>query len=247
VKEGGLVLLTVDLEPFSRRLWRMAEGVEVESAEDHGTLDDLLGELASNGLDVVHSETRDWLPAARVGLAFIVASPRRGGRLPGVASVPREATGRAISATRGLVRGRSAWSVRLRTRLRLNPLFDAGWYVARYPDVGPRWRAQVHFRRHGVRENRNPNELFDTKWYLERYPESRTRAGNPLDDYVLNGVALGLDPGPSFSTQGYLARYPDIASSGINPLLHYLQHGRAEGREPVTSRTATAADRGPEN
>ena len=65
-----------------------------------------------------------------------------------------------------------------------NPLFDAEWYVGRYPDVHRRGLdPERHYRRHGVAEGRDPNAYFDTNWYLSRYPDtlgSRLKSARPL-------------------------------------------------------------------
>ncbi|MEO8135897.1 MAG: hypothetical protein ABI831_18210, partial [Betaproteobacteria bacterium] len=73
---GGVLLLTVDLEPMSRTLWRFREGVEVEPEEQHGTLDDLLAELDGAGFAIRTARVIDWLPMTRVGVALIAAGPR---------------------------------------------------------------------------------------------------------------------------------------------------------------------------
>lgn len=127
---------------------------------------------------------------------------------------------------------------RARTAVRRSPLLDARWYASRYLNSRSAAKGLVHYRRHGIHEHRQPNEFFDPAWYLRRYPEAGSRCGNPVDDYLVNGVALGLDPGPRFSTTDYLERYPDVAASGLNPLVHYLRFGRAEGRVAAPSTIA---------
>jgi len=80
LRSGGSLLLTVDLRPLSRDLWRWSEGSEVEDAALHGTLDDVLDELAGAGFAVEETEVIDWLPASRVGIAFIAARRVMGSR-----------------------------------------------------------------------------------------------------------------------------------------------------------------------
>jgi hypothetical protein len=115
-----------------------------------------------------------------------------------------------------------------------NPLFDAPWYLERYPDVratgfGP----ESHYRRHGAREGRDPNPFFDTGWYLERNPDVAQGRLNPLDHYLLFGAAEGRDPSRRFDTAWYLSTNPDVAESGADPLMHFLRHGMGEGRQPL--------------
>ena len=128
-----------------------------------------------------------------------------------------------------------------------NPLVDADWYLTRYPDVGQQGADPArHYRRHGVKEARDPNAFFDTRWYLARNPDVAASGMDPLDHYYLYGAADGRDPSPRFDTDWYLAQNPDVRASGINPLLHYLRHGAREGRASTARSTAgPAADRQP--
>ena len=112
-----------------------------------------------------------------------------------------------------------------------NPLFDAQWYLASYPDVPRgRLRAAWHWRRHGWREGRRPNPLFDTPWYLLTYPDVRACGIDPLRHYLCHGWTEGRDPSAHFDGSAYLDRYPDVRAAGIDPLMHYLRHGVSEGR-----------------
>jgi hypothetical protein len=115
-----------------------------------------------------------------------------------------------------------------------NPLFDESWYLEQYPDVREKGlRPEYHYRRHGVREGRNPSRFFDTRWYLEQNRDVGDRGLNPLDHYLLFGSAEGRNPSSRFDGAWYLSTNPDVTASGSNPLLHYLRHGMAEGRRPT--------------
>jgi len=74
LKPGGRLLLTVDLVPFTRALWRWSEDAEVEPAAAHGTIDDLVAELAAAGLVVDELEVIPFLEGSRVGIACIAAT-----------------------------------------------------------------------------------------------------------------------------------------------------------------------------
>ena len=118
-----------------------------------------------------------------------------------------------------------------------NPLFDARWYLGRYPDVrSSKTAPERHYRRHGMAEGRDPNAFFDTSWYLSHYPDVAARGMDPLDHYHLFGAWEGRDPGPLFRTRWYLALNPDVRDAGVDPLLHYLRHGALEGRPPRPAR-----------
>lgn len=122
--------------------------------------------------------------------------------------------------------------------IRRSGLFDAQWYLARYPDVA---RANVdplqHFVVHGRKDKRDPNPNFATAWYLETYPEVANSGLNPVIDYVQGGAEAGRNPNPEFDSLGYLRANADVAEAGMNPLSHYIRFGRSEGRraEPVHS------------
>nr|WP_249812424.1 MULTISPECIES: glycosyltransferase [unclassified Bradyrhizobium] len=119
--------------------------------------------------------------------------------------------------------------------IRRSQLFDADWYLRKYPDVtAAQLDPLTHYIEFGAREGRDPNPLFDTDWYLSYYPDVAAAGANPLAHYEEYGSRLheGRDPHPSFSTLYYFAQNPDVAAAGLNPLLHYLREGRAAGRLP---------------
>ncbi len=114
-----------------------------------------------------------------------------------------------------------------------NPLFDDAWYRRTYPDVHvPLGRREVHYRRHGVREGRDPNPVFRTAWYLHANPDVAQSGLNPLDHYLVYGAAEGRDPGPTFSTRAYLKAHPELGSDGRNPLARYLAEGMPGRTQP---------------
>ena len=58
-------------------------------------------------------------------------------------------------------------------------LFDAGWYRARYPDVGLLGAdPAAHFLAHGRLLERSPGPRFDSRFYLAHYTDVGQR--NPL-------------------------------------------------------------------
>lgn len=112
-------------------------------------------------------------------------------------------------------------------------VFDAAWYLARYPDVGTTdLEPVVHFLRHGADEGRWPNPYFDPAWYLTAYPDVLAAAMNPLLHYVRHGDQESRRPGPYFDPTWYRAAHglpPDVAA-----LRHFLTTG-------VSSRLAPCA------
>lgn len=77
-------------------------------------------------------------------------------------------------------------------------LFDAGWYLDKYPDVAsePLPPAQ-HYLAYGAGEGRDPSEQFSTKWYLSKNKDVAQSGMNPLLHYLLYGKEEGRKPGPN--------------------------------------------------
>jgi chromosome segregation ATPase len=141
-----------------------------------------------------------------------------------IAAIKRSRTWRMGAPLRAIGRGLSRLSGARLARKHANPLFDAAYYLEKYPDViisglDP----YAHYLRHGASEGRDPNPMFDTRWYLETYPDVRDQGLNPLMHYYLHGAAEGRDPHPLFSTAWYLEQRPELAERNVNALEHYLQ------------------------
>jgi Galactosyltransferase len=76
--------------------------------------------------------------------------------------------------------------------------FDAGWYLARYPDVAAAGLDPLtHFLRFGIAEGRDPGPLFDAKWYLANNPDVAAAGTIALVHYFQSGAAEGREPNPS--------------------------------------------------
>ena len=73
LEPGGRLLLAIDLLPKSDFLWNRSEGVEVESPTEHGTVDDLLASIESEGLRVTERKIRRTVYASRTDLLFLEA------------------------------------------------------------------------------------------------------------------------------------------------------------------------------
>jgi lipopolysaccharide biosynthesis protein len=88
---------------------------------------------------------------------------------------------------------------RLHARLiRSSLLFDANWYLERYPDV----RAAgvdpaLHYVRHGAANFRDPSPFFDSAWYLAYYSDVAASGMNPLVHYLRHGAKEGRHARPS--------------------------------------------------
>lgn len=93
-----------------------------------------------------------------------------------------------------------------------SPLFDAAWYVQRYPDVARQpVRPAEHYLNVGGAELRQPSLLFDPQYYVvEQSPEIQHTGLNPLLHYLKSGRALGRRPRALFE-------FP-LSAPGARPL-----------------------------
>ncbi|MGA0543444.1 hypothetical protein ACO2Q5_22885, partial [Neotabrizicola sp. VNH66] len=86
------------------------------------------------------------------------------------------------------------------TEAALAALFDAGFYLRRYPDIAQAGIDPLkHYRQHGEAEGRSPNPLFHPWHYQARLPKTVQPAkGTLLAHYLLCGEARGFTPHPYF-------------------------------------------------
>lgn len=188
-------------------------------------------------------------PASAQELAILATrdGARATGRLAGGGGSVRAAA-RRLTAPRGarraaLQRAGQRVALHLPAAVYANPLFDRDWYVSHYLDVREQgMNPYRHYRRHGVREGRNPNAWFDTAWYRETNPDVVRTGMDPLNHYLVHGGRESRRPSPTFDAAFYLHQNPDVAAAGTNPLMHYMRHGRFEGRELSLGGAATDTD-----
>lgn len=77
------------------------------------------------------------------------------------------------------------WNLRI---LRQSGLFDADWYLAKYPDVmAAGVDPALHFLKWGLRDLRDPGPGFSTAHYLRLYPDVQAAGLNPLVHYLTAG------------------------------------------------------------
>ncbi len=70
-RTGGVVVLTIDLQPGSDDLWNYNMGVQVDDPSKHGTLQSVVSECAAVGLDLLYEErVRDW-PETHVEIGLL--------------------------------------------------------------------------------------------------------------------------------------------------------------------------------
>ncbi len=85
----------------------------------------------------------------------------------------RSETGGARSALGRLARRGDASEADLVAEVEASELFDAAWYLRRYPEVvRDRVAPAVHLVRHGNEQGLDPSDRFATRAYLAAHPEA---------------------------------------------------------------------------
>jgi hypothetical protein len=108
-----------------------------------------------------------------------------------------------------------------------HPLFDAAFYLRKYPDVAAAGvHPLLHYFKRGRAERRQPHPVFDPVFYLERNPDVRDAGMDPLVHYILHGAAEDRKPHRLFEPVYYrtTCRASGVEASA-NPLLHFLNSG----------------------
>jgi hypothetical protein len=110
----------------------------------------------------------------------------------------------------------------LRYWRKLRRIFDAEFYLRKYPDVaaagGDPFR---HYLGYGASEGRKPHPLFDHDYYVLCCPEAR-RGSEPSIFHFLKGPVPAANPHPLFDCPSYLEAHPEAAQARMNPLEHYV-------------------------
>jgi SAM-dependent methyltransferase len=76
-RTGGMVVLTIDLQPGTDDLWNYNMGVQVDDPSKHGTLQSVVEECKAVGLDLLYEErVRDW-PETHVEIGLLALRQQR--------------------------------------------------------------------------------------------------------------------------------------------------------------------------
>jgi O-antigen biosynthesis protein len=110
-------------------------------------------------------------------------------------------------------------------------LFDAKWYLERYPDVRElKVDPLQHFLNHGAREGRDPHPLFHTRFYWSQLENAEDAAKDPISHYTSKGASQGVSPHPLFDRVWYRFGNSDVVEFGMDEFVHFLLKGDREGR-----------------
>jgi len=117
-------------------------------------------------------------------------------------------------------------------KIAASSLFDADWYLNRYPDVREaKIDPALHYVRMGGVEGRWPNPLFDPDWFA-RHAGSRGGRKTPLERYLDLPVAERPSTHPLIDPDWYRQRHSDRLSPDHDVLEHFLVNGAAQARSP---------------
>jgi GT2 family glycosyltransferase/SAM-dependent methyltransferase len=112
-----------------------------------------------------------------------------------------------------------------------NPLFDAKYYLDRYPDVeNSAINPLLHYALFGYAEGRQPGPLFDADWYRVE-TDSPVGAGNELAHFLASR-GRESSPYPLFDCAHFLRQCPAARHDPRHPFLYYLTEASAWGLSP---------------
>ncbi|WP_189464117.1 glycosyltransferase [Vreelandella hamiltonii] len=90
-------------------------------------------------------------------------------------------------------------------------LFDAGWYLARYPDLlNTPTEPLLHFWEAGAAEGRDPGPDFSTSGYLRYYPEVAQLPCQPLTHFLKTGYAHDFSALPEWEGEQAFSNRPTV-------------------------------------
>lgn len=137
--------------------------------------------------------------------------------------------------------------------LRQSSLFDATWYLSRYPDVRNSSQDPAeHYLLQGSALGFDPGPDFGTVPYLIEHADVRLAGINPLVHFLRHGEEEGrvsftvagkvvtshardlaaIRESKLFDSDWYSSQYDDVAQSGLDPADHYLRVGGRLRRNP---------------
>ncbi len=160
---------------------------------------------------------------------------------------------RLVRAARAEVRRRFAvrerpvligeWLRALPRIWKVRRLFDAAFYLERYPDVRQSgMNPLLHYVRHGAAEGRKPHRLFEPDYYLSCCPAAREYRRTRCFTLLRPGAVLAIRIRCSIARLTW-RQHPEVAARGMNPLLHYVGHAwRAKAPAPPNAALLTILD-----
>lgn len=103
-----------------------------------------------------------------------------------------------------------------RLRAMYAPVFMAGWYLKRYPDVvNSELDPLDHFVAQGEKEGRDPSPYFKTMWVATQFPGRSTEhdQDRPLSRFLSTPIRSGIKPHPCIDPVWILAQRPELSEA----------------------------------
>jgi hypothetical protein len=133
----------------------------------------------------------------------------------------------AVAAAPGMLEKSKRLARAIPHQRALRRVFDAEFYLARYPDVKfAGMNPLAHYLIHGAAEDRKPHPLFEPNYYFNQCPEARAAGCNPLIHFLESEPGHWCNPHMLFDCESYARANPDVVTRGINPLVHYMTASR---------------------
>lgn len=130
-------------------------------------------------------------------------------------------------------------SADVRTLIANSGLFDAAWYLERYPDVANSGVDPLdHYVNHGGAEGRKASPLFDSRWYSQNYADVGSSGLHPMVHFLQHGQ--GRETTKRVGLKGVKTRPEDFAAAEeilASPLFDAQWYARDHGLE-TDARTA---------
>ena len=103
----------------------------------------------------------------------------------------RQKKSRSTNLLKKLIIGEKSEAKKIRM-IKQCSLFDADWYLEKYPDVKASGMDPVkHFLTYGLVDQRDPGPEFSTEWYIKANPSILAEGVNPLIHYLQHKVDQG--------------------------------------------------------
>jgi glycosyltransferase involved in cell wall biosynthesis len=115
---------------------------------------------------------------------------------------------------------------RVKKRIMASSLFDANWYLDKYPDLKNAGVDPLHhYVEYGAFEGRWASAFFHSDYYLNSYVDVAKAKINPLVHYINYGEAEGRRPSRFFDPTWYSKEYGIHAKVNNTYLMHFAKFG----------------------
>ena len=144
-------------------------------------------------------------------------------RVRGLLGVPAQTIENAAASEADLAETSRQLTVQ---HVRESGLFDAAWYLKRYPDVARLGLDPVeHFTIHGRLEGRLAGPRFDAEWYGIAHPEVARTGLDPFTHYLVVGREKGLQPLGPPPYQRWVDLFDTLSTADLADIAAHVESG----------------------